>query len=48
MSRSNQEEGDQVNYKKSKSGKLKHGDMVTNSLKVLGFNSWEDLEKGEK
>ena len=46
MSRSNQEEGDQV--KKSKSGKLKHGDMVTDSLKVLGFNSWEDLEKGEK
>ena len=46
MSRSNQEEGDQV--KKNKSGKLKHGDMVTNSLKVLGFNSWEDLEKGEK
>ena len=46
MSRSNQKEVDQK--KKSKSGKLKHGDMVNISLKVLGFNSWEDLEKGEK
>ena len=46
MSRSHQEEGDQL--KKSKSGKLKHGDVVNNSLRVLGFKSWEDLEKGVK
>ena len=42
MSRSNQEEGDQV--KKSKGEKLKHGDGVYNSFKVLGFKSWEDIE----